>query len=222
MLGYRFIQVSANQSYSYIFSTKTISFTDGGVKRVRLFGRRASQFPDYSILTPLPSPEFATKLTNGNSHNHLKAIASTSTSLSVPNIPAVPLTPDAFSSYGSVIQSYPDQRSARKDVSIKPVNFGTAFKFNHLAPVTFLPPKGREEVKGEVNFCVFRCDKQNGVKSCKDGKETWEVKVLERHEFSSQAFVPMGNGGGRYLVLVALPGSGMFSFLSASFRFNFC
>lgn len=64
-------------------------------------------------------------------------------------------------------------------------------------------------MKGDVNFCVFRCDKQNGVRSCKEGKESWEVKVLERHEFSSQAFVPMGNGGGRYLVLVALPGTGM-------------
>jgi hypothetical protein len=32
--------------------------------------------------------------------------------------------------------------------------------------------------------------------------------VLERHEFSSQAFVPMGGGGGRYLVLVCMPGAG--------------
>lgn len=114
---------------------------------------------------------------------------------------------DAFSKYGSVIQSYEDHRSARKDVVVKAVNFGTAFKFNHLAPVTFLPPPSDPTIKGDVNFCVFRCDQQNGVKGA-NGKETWEVKVLERHEFSSQAFVPMGGGGGRYLVLVAAPGPG--------------
>lgn len=130
-----------------------------------------------------------------------------SSTLSVPKVPAVPLTPDAFSSYGSVIQSYPDHRSARKDVVIKPVNFGTAFKYNHLSPVTWVQPKEHPEVKGEVNFCVFRCEQQNGVKGEK-GKESWEVKVLERHEFSSQAFVPMGGGSGRYLVLVCLPGAG--------------
>jgi hypothetical protein len=106
-----------------------------------------------------------------------------------------------------VIQSYPDHRSARKDVIVKPVNFGTAFKFNRLSPVTFVQPPSAPDVKGEVNVCVFRCDQQNGVKN-KSGKEQWEVKVLERHEFSSQAFVPMAGGGARYLVLVCAPAAG--------------
>ena len=130
---------------------------------------------------------------------------------SVPRLPALPLTPDAFSAYGSVIQSYPDHRSARKDVVIKAVNFGTAFKFNHLSPVTFVQPPHAPDVEGQVNFCVFRCDAQDGVEV--EGKKVWEVKVLERHEFSSQAFVPLGGGGGKYLVLVAAPGAGA-SFLS--------
>lgn len=178
---------------------------------MRLYGRRASQFPNYSALTPLASP--APKKEGGLLSSIASAVTSSSSSpassssLSVPKVPAVPLTPDAFSTYGSVIQSYPDHRSARKDVVIKPVNFGTAFKFNHLSPVTWVQPKDHPEVKGEVNFCVFRCEQQNGVKGA-NGKESWEVKVLERHEFSSQAFVPMGGGGGRYLVLVCLPGAG--------------
>lgn len=226
MLDYQSILVS---SFIHNLLCPVVSFltdfqlvADGGCKRVRLYGRRASQHPNYSILAPLPSPEFtstssssSSKLTNG----HSSSLPSTS-SIQVPKIPAIPLTPDAFSSYGSVIQSYPDQRSARKDIIIKPVNFGTAYKFNHLSPVTFVQPKGREELKAEVNFCVFRCDQQNGVKSLEGGgKESWEVKVLERHEFSSQAFVPMGNEGGRYLVLVALPGPGEFFPSSSS---SFC
>jgi allantoicase len=189
---------------------------DGGVKRVRLYGRRASQFPSYSALAPLPSPKptsllgsiasavSPSKLVNGTNP------AAESSSSGVPKVLAVPLTPDAFSAYGSVIQSYPDQRSARKDVVIKPVNFGTAFKFNHLAPVTFVPPASRPDLanRGQVNFCVFRCDAQDGVKGSASGQAQWPVKVLERHEFSSQAFVPMGNGGSRYLVIVCLPGAG--------------
>ncbi|KAM0746720.1 Allantoicase [Meredithblackwellia eburnea MCA 4105] len=180
-------------------------YPDGGVKRVRLYGRPASRFPSYSALVPLANPSHAlsTAATSAPVPNGTDSVPSGT--VSVPRIPAIPLTVGGFSPYGSVIQSYPDHRAAKKDVIIKPVNFGTAFKFNHLAPVTFLQPPSRPEVKGEVNFCVFRCDQQNGVKDGQ-GKENWEVKVLERHEFSSQAFLPMGGGGGRYLVLVALPG----------------
>ncbi|GAA5837510.1 hypothetical protein JCM11251_002125 [Rhodosporidiobolus azoricus] len=182
-------------------------YPDGGVKRLRLYGRPASQYPDFSALVPLPSPaEPATILANGAS-----SVPASSSSRSVPKLPAVPLTPSAFAPYGSVIQSYADERSAPKEIKIKTVNFGTARKFNHLAPVSFVrPPSSRLPVgaeEGQVNFCVFRSEPQPGVRNAL-GKRTWEVKVLERHEFSSQAFVPMGGeGAGRYLVLVALAGT---------------
>lgn len=191
---------------------KLAIYPDGGVKRVRAYGRRASQFPDYKALTPLPNPQsFLSSVKNAltpSSSSHGNSVSEGGATTSVPKVPAVPLTPDAFSAYGSVIQSYPDQRSARKDVVVKPVNFGTAFKFNHLAPVSWVQPTAPQHasVTPEVNFCVFRCDEQNGLKNA-SGKETWEVKVLERHEFSSQAFLPMGRGGDRYLVLVALGGA---------------
>ncbi|KAI5479265.1 allantoicase [Pseudohyphozyma bogoriensis] len=179
-------------------------YPDGGVKRVRIYGRSAVQFPSYSALVPTPSPEKGLLSTIAAKAAAVVDAATTSSSPTlVPKIPAVPLTADAFSTYGSVIQSYEDHRSARKDLVIKQVNFGTAHKFNHLAPVTWVQPAANATVKPEVNFCVFQCDQQNGVKGA-NGKEAWEVKVLERHEFSSQAFVPMGGGGGRYLVLVAL------------------
>ncbi|GJN92527.1 hypothetical protein Rhopal_005557-T1 [Rhodotorula paludigena] len=194
-------------------------YPDGGVKRLRLYGRPQSQYPDYSALIPLPAPAPAASLDAAPSSSALAASGPASTSLSVPKLPAVPLTPSAFAPYGSVIQSYPDERSAPKEIKIKTVNFGTARKFNHLAPVdSVAPPPGRfaaaekanggQVPAGEINFCVFRCEPQNGARGAEGGKEQWEVKVLERHEFSSQAFVPMGNEGaeGRYLVLVALPG----------------
>ncbi|GAA6012194.1 hypothetical protein JCM10207_002755 [Rhodosporidiobolus poonsookiae] len=182
-------------------------FPDGGVKRVRVYGRPASQYPDYSALVPLPAPVSASS-TSGGSHTVTPSGGAAAAAKSVPKLPAVPLTPSAFAPYGSVIQSYPDERAAPKEIKIKTVNFGTARKFNHLAPVTFLPPPSlKPEEQGQVNFCVFRAQPQPGLRN-ERGKQTWEVKVLERHEFSSQAFVPMGGeGAGRYLVLVALAGA---------------
>lgn len=199
------------------------SHLDGGIKRLRVFGRSAMRFPSYSALTPISSPGSppprqkatvngkvngtANGIIHGVDHSLSNGIHSPEPTIMVPKLPAIPLTPDAFSPYGSVIQSYPDHRCARKDIIVTEVNFGTAFKFNHLSPVTFVQPPFAPGVKGEANFCVFRCDQQNGTKG-PNGKEQWPVKVLERHEFSSQAFVPMGGGGGRYLVLVALAGVG--------------
>ncbi|GAA5840449.1 hypothetical protein JCM9279_007329 [Rhodotorula babjevae] len=180
---------------------------DGGVKRLRLYGRPQSQYPDWSALAPLPAPS-ASSSSSASSTLVNGAASSSSSSKSVPKIPAVPLTPSAFAPYGSVIQSYPDERSAPKEIKIKTVNFGTARKFNHLAPVAFTHPGTAGVPQGEVNFCVFRSEAQDGTgRDAQTGKRTWEVKVLERHEWSSQAFVPMGGSeDDKYLVLVALPG----------------
>jgi allantoicase len=204
---------------------------DGGVKRLRLYGRPASQYPDFSALVPLPAPTPAGQANGTSSSSSLaKVNGASSHARSVPKIPAVPLNPSAFAPYGSVIQSYPDERAAPKEIKIKTVNFGTARKFNHLAPVEYVPPPvgrfttadGSPIPAGEINFCVFRCEPQNSKQlSATDGtgKRQWNVEVLERHEFSSQAFVPMGgtpaqDGEGQYLVLVALPGSGASPFFS--------
>lgn len=196
--------------------------TDGGVKRLRLYGRPQSQYPDFSALVPLPAPRAADSTGAASSNARVNGAAKPSAGR-VPKIPAVPLNPSAFAPYGSVIQSYPDERAAPKEIKIKRVNFGTARKFNHLAPVEFVaPPAGRFSTadggpvpSGQVNFCVFRCAPQNSEQLSQDGrgKRQWNVEVLERHEFSSQAFVPMGgapaqDGEGEYLVLVALPGAG--------------
>jgi len=188
--------------------TRSRCLADGGVKRLRLYGRPHSQYPDWSALAPLPAPGASSSSTSSAVVNGTSA--SSSSPKGVPKIPAVPLTPSAFAPYGSVIQSYPDERSAPKEIKIKTVNFGTARKFNHLAPVAFTHPGTAGVPQGEVNFCVFRSEAQDGTgRDAQTGKRTWEIKVLERHEWSSQAFVPMGGSeDDKYLVLVALPGPG--------------
>jgi allantoicase len=140
----------------------------------------------------------------------------------VPAIPTLPLTGAGFSAYGHVIESFArsippsaaedDERSikagTRGGIVIKSVNFGTARKFNNLAPVTWVQPG--KAVTPVLNQCIFRCDRQ--VASNEAG--VWPIEALERHQYSSQSFVPMGGcQDGRYLVIVALadPG-GLFRF----------
>lgn len=101
---------------------------------------------------------------------------------------AVPLTAEAYAPYGDVIQ-------ARKDVEITGANQGTAEKFHHTARVENNHPNS----SGRTNFCVYHC---------RPTKELpFKVKLLERHPYSSQAFIPMNAGNTRgYLVVVALNG----------------
>jgi len=193
-------------------SSLRLSMSDGGVKRVRLFGRPAAQFQNgYSASTSssAPAPVDEIRHLPTASSSSAPSTNGTSSSASLPKLPAVPLTPSAFAPYGSVLQSYPDARCAPKSIPIKQVNFGTAQKYNFLSPTASpapLPGKwAAQGIEQKLNMCVFRCEPQNKIGN-EQGK--WEVRVLERHEFSSQSFMPMGTEGGSYLVLVALPGQG--------------
>ena len=92
------------------------------------------------------------------------------------------LTPEAYEKYGSVIcysDSFP---------SI-PANQGTAKRFNHLSPLINL----REDAK--ANVCLFRCKPTEQV-------NPFQLKLVERHFFSTQIFVPMNAES--YLVIVCL------------------
>lgn len=192
------------------------TYTDGGIKRVRLIGRRAlpsSSSSQEPISNPIgwtkslpPKPVYSREDARRIELSKLPQI---------PQIPALPLTESAFAPYGHVIETIArstptsaedDTRtmvaSTRGGVQVKTVNLGTAQKYNHLAPVKYTHP----EVKAELNFCIFRCDRQRSPLA----NDMWPVEALERHEFSTQSFVPMGGCGksARYLVIVCLPGQG--------------
>ncbi len=97
-----------------------------------------------------------------------------------------PLTFPDYRSYGDII-------SARDEVKPLNVNMGTAKKFGFLASL--------QNLRGESakpNFCFFRCQPQVQTQD-----EQFEVKLLERHPYSTQAFIPM-KGAERFLVIVAL------------------
>ncbi|RCH84305.1 Allantoicase [Rhizopus azygosporus] len=103
-------------------------------------------------------------------------------------ITARPLTTEDYAPYGDVIHT-PGARS------MTGANQGTASKYHHVAQVNNLFPRG----DGKMNLCIFRCKPTEDL--------PFTVKLLERHPYSTQAFIPMTNGGTRgYLVVVALNG----------------
>lgn len=112
-----------------------------------------------------------------------------------------PLTEDGFRSFGSVIQ-YPSSRS--KDAL--PANQGTALKIPsiclsvnsyHLAP-------SKREAAATTN--LFICYPRE-LRREADTAEIFDVQILERHNYTTQTFVPLGLDSGKaaaacYLVIV--------------------
>ncbi|CAO3631884.1 unnamed protein product [Cunninghamella echinulata] len=104
---------------------------------------------------------------------------------------AEPLTTEAYKAYGDVIDI-----DTKETVNVTGANQGTAKKFHHVAQVNNLFPKGN----GKPNMCIFRCKPTTQL--------PFTIKLLERHPYSSQAFIPMTHGQTRgYLIAVALNGA---------------
>src|ERR1700741_3097623 len=93
-------------------------------------------------------------------------------------ITAVPLTRDAFNTFGDVVQTEGAEHFG--------TNAGYAERFHDLARIECSAEGGKPLLS------IFRA---------KPFPLPLAVKLMERHPISSQAFVPMGNA--RFLVVVA-------------------
>ncbi|KAJ7772538.1 galactose-binding domain-like protein [Mycena maculata] len=163
---------------------------DGGIKRVRIIGTKSQ-----GNTSPLKTKEDA---------GAAKVPAAVAPSRRAPSVPVLPLTPEAFAPFGQVIQAYGDHNAAPKGTKITPANQGSASKFHKLSLLASSYPP---EAGATAGLSVYRCNPLEGITS--DG--VVELKVMERHPFTNQAFIPMGRGsgealadpGGAYLVVVA-------------------
>lgn len=97
-----------------------------------------------------------------------------------------PITREAYQPYGDLI-------AADEALPFNFANMKTAKRFNHLADVVNLRPDS-----ARLNLCVFRCDPLE--------KLPLEIKLLERHEYSTQVFMPISSAA-RFLVVVSLGGA---------------
>ncbi|KAK6455027.1 ureidoglycolate hydrolase [Scheffersomyces xylosifermentans] len=118
-----------------------------------------------------------------------------------PEIVAVPLTPELFAPYGGVISA--DHQI--NNVESSAANYGTATKIHKVAPVVNNYkdcPSGKEAT---ANWNIFRCKAPKHLIADKSSYKTYTSKVLERHPFSTQTFLPMGQESHKksFLVIVA-------------------
>ncbi|KAH7108484.1 allantoicase [Auriculariales sp. MPI-PUGE-AT-0066] len=195
-------------------------YPDGGVKRLRAYGRLVPPtagatmdvLSDTQIVISGDESE-SSAVTGGAPLNDDRAST-------IPAIPAVRLTPEAFAPFGHVIQAWNDIHAVPRGTKTTPANQGTATKFHKLAPVASSYPPGEisvhnSEPASSTNISVFRANPTPGAAP----GTRFEVRLVERHACTTQAFVPMGTGGGlggdegiegsarAYLVVVALNGA---------------
>lgn len=104
----------------------------------------------------------------------------------VKTLPALPLSPEAFANFGQVVQGYKDLNAVPRNVRVTSANQGSAHKFNKISLLESSYP---ENVHATTGLSVYRCQPIDA----KPGGH-WDIKVLERHLHTNQAFIPMGPG----------------------------
>jgi len=97
-------------------------------------------------------------------------------------IKCVPIERSAYEVYGDLI-------AADESEVFSYANMGTAKRFNQLSDVINLRPN-----QARLNLCVFRCQ---------GAHLPLEMKLLERHPYSTQVFLPMRQDA-KFLVIVSL------------------
>ncbi|KAG0246734.1 ureidoglycolate hydrolase [Mortierella sp. GBAus27b] len=110
----------------------------------------------------------------------------------------VNITNENFAQWGQVVRM-PDA-----DPNAVQVNQGTASKYSHLAQIVNLRPSTTDTANpnptlapATANVAIFKCYKPVTV-------QQFEIKLLERHSYSSQMFLPMGgDGNGSYVLVTA-------------------
>lgn len=113
-----------------------------------------------------------------------------------------PLTHIAFAPFGEVIEN--PQRSGNDAISHVAANQGSATKYLNITHMSNNYNLAASRRPASVSMNMFTC-KPRELQS-KDGKRLFPVKILERHPFTPQTFVPLGVGAEaktQYLVIVA-------------------
>lgn len=117
-------------------------------------------------------------------------------------VKAVPFTPEAFAPFGGVMSADHQITNAKKSSA----NYGTATKIHKVAPIVNDYAKSPSGIKATANWNIFRCTPpKHLIITLSNNRKIYVSKVLERHPFSTQTFVPMGQNAQTlsYLVIVA-------------------
>jgi ureidoglycolate lyase len=116
------------------------------------------------------------------------------------------LTPPAFAPFGEVVQNPATHDGEPAQVKKAVANQGTATKWLDVTGMKGSYELGASKRAASVSVNVFVCQPRQ-LEEREGGKSVFPVKILERHPFTPQMFVPMGLDGKDkatyYLVIVA-------------------
>lgn len=119
-------------------------------------------------------------------------------------IPVSDLDPASFSPFGEVIQN-PETHNGTPSLQRVEANQGSAAKWLNVTKMRNWYEFGSSKKPASVSMNMFVC-KPRALEH-RDGKSAFPVKILERHPFTPQTFVPLGlsreDRGTCYLVIVA-------------------
>ncbi|KAK6198929.1 Dal3 protein [Scheffersomyces amazonensis] len=116
------------------------------------------------------------------------------------SIKAEILTPHSFAPFGGVISA--DHQIANAPSSS--ANYGTAIKLHKVAPIVNNYSDSSSGTPATANWNIFRCKAPTHLIKTNGKEKTYLSKVLERHPFSTQTFLPLGQKAQQasYLVIV--------------------
>ncbi|ORY21974.1 galactose-binding domain-like protein [Naematelia encephala] len=172
------------------------------------------EVPPYTAVEPSSKPY----LNGVNGHapaqttlDKLASLVPTSLSLSSGPIVPEPISESSFAPFGQLIRAHPDlSLTAHGELQSSPD--GRTNKWTRLADITSTYPQDTGAVTG---IAVFRATPKVGL----ERGQAFDVRFMERHPYTSQAFIPMGKAewkgkseeklpkGGEMLVVVAKNGS---------------
>jgi allantoicase len=139
------------------------------------------QIPPYTgnPSTPASQPRSSAPTAVSSLTEKFGAIFNTSIASTTPS----PITSSAFAPFGQLIQPQPGTTGN----DVQPAPDGLHVKYARLADISHTYPADSGAVTG---ISVFRASPKIGLERGK----VFEIRLMERHEFTTQAFIPMGKG----------------------------
>ncbi|RMY82359.1 hypothetical protein D0861_07921 [Hortaea werneckii] len=122
------------------------------------------------------------------------------------SVPVEALTPQAFEGFGEVVQNPRTHAGQPSSLQKTEANQGSAEKWLDVTQMRNWYHLSSSAKAAEVKMNMFVC-KPRQLSDGEGGRKTFAVKILERHPFTPQTFIPMGLGQEdsttSYLVIVA-------------------
>ncbi|CCH40620.1 hypothetical protein BN7_154 [Wickerhamomyces ciferrii] len=125
-----------------------------------------------------------------------------------PSVVTKPLTPEAFKDYGTIISADHQIGSVEQSSA----NYGTAIKVHKVSKIENNSNLAPSKNIARANWNIFRCSPPTHLFSKNEDQDiVYRSKVLERHPFSTQTFLPMGASKdlNAYIVICAKSKPGM-------------